>query len=66
MGIDPCSPWGPRNTPHHQVSLCREQRGARAWAGDASPEGRVGEGVRGQVAGVVVGSSSGGVQAERG
>jgi hypothetical protein len=34
--------------------------------GDALPEGWVGEGVRGQVAGVVIGSSGGRVQAKRG
>lgn len=33
---------------------------------DASPEGRVGKRVGGQVAGVIVGSSSGRVQAKRG
>lgn len=41
-----------------------DSTGTMEGVSDNSPKGRVGEGVRGQVAGVVVGSGSGRVQAK--
>lgn len=54
-----------KNTCPERFYLAENRLACGQCVGNASPEGRVGERVWGQVAGVIVGCSSGGVQAKR-